>query len=41
MRDAMRERVRRFYDQKDMVAAYDELYRRHIEADAPALVEGV
>jgi len=30
MRDAMRERVRRFYDQRDMVAAYDEIYRRHV-----------
>jgi hypothetical protein len=29
MRDAMRERVRRFYDQRDMVAAYDEIYQRH------------
>ena len=31
MRDTMRERVRRFYDQRDMVAAYDELYCRHLE----------
>ena len=29
MRDAMRERVQRFYDQRDMVAAYDELYQRY------------
>ncbi|MDH3592289.1 MAG: GT4 family glycosyltransferase PelF [Planctomycetota bacterium] len=29
MRDTMRERVRRFYDQRDMVAAYDEIYQRH------------
>jgi glycosyltransferase involved in cell wall biosynthesis len=41
MRDAMRERVRRFYDQRDMVAAYDELYRRHVGAEAPAVTEGV
>jgi glycosyltransferase involved in cell wall biosynthesis len=30
MRDAMRERVTRFYDQRDMVAAYEELYLRHL-----------
>jgi len=30
MRDTMRERVRRFYDQRDMVASYDEIYRRHL-----------
>ena len=29
MRDAMRARVKRFYDQRDMVAAYDEIYRRY------------
>jgi glycosyltransferase involved in cell wall biosynthesis len=34
MRDTMRERVTRFYDQRDMVAAYDELYRRHAGKDA-------
>jgi len=39
MRDAMRERVRRFYDQKDMIAAYDELYQRHIRAEEPLPVE--
>jgi len=30
----LRERVRRFYDQKDMVRAYDELYRKHLEREA-------
>ena len=35
MRDAMRERVRRFYDQREMVAAYDELYKRHRDAEQP------
>jgi len=39
MRDAMRERVQRFYDQKDMIAAYDELYQRHIRALEPTPVE--
>jgi len=29
MRDTMRERVRRFYNQDDMVAAYDDIYTRH------------
>ncbi|MHC4547834.1 MAG: GT4 family glycosyltransferase PelF [Planctomycetota bacterium] len=29
MRDSMRERVRTFYDQRDMVAAYEEIYQRH------------
>ena len=29
MRDAMRERVQRFYDQRDMVVAYEELYKRY------------
>ncbi len=29
MRDAMRERVLRFYNQDDMVAAYDEIYTGH------------
>ena len=29
MRDAMRRRVTRFYDQRDMVVAYEELYRRY------------
>jgi len=33
MRDAMRARVKKFYDQRDMVAAYDELYQRHIKAE--------
>ncbi|MHC4732382.1 MAG: GT4 family glycosyltransferase PelF, partial [Planctomycetota bacterium] len=33
MRDAMRARVKEFYDQRDMVAAYDELYQRHIAAE--------
>ncbi len=40
MRDAMRERVRRFYDQRDMVAAYDELYRRFVALEEPLAVEG-
>ena len=31
--------VRRFYDQKDMIAAYDELYQRHIRAEEPLPVE--
>ena len=41
MRDTMRERVRRFYDQRDMVSAYDEIYTRwigrapHEEPEAP------
>ena len=34
MRDTMRERVRRFYDQRDMVASYDELYTRWSRACA-------
>ncbi|MGH7163652.1 MAG: GT4 family glycosyltransferase PelF [Planctomycetota bacterium] len=34
MGTAMRERVRRFYDQRDMVAAYDELYQRHLRRKA-------
>ncbi len=33
MRDSMRARVKQFYDQRDMVAAYDELYQRHIQAE--------
>ena len=33
MRDAMRERVRRFYAQEDMVAAYDEIYLSHLPSD--------
>ncbi|MHC4161251.1 MAG: GT4 family glycosyltransferase PelF [Planctomycetota bacterium] len=33
MRDAMRARVKQFYGQRDMVAAYDELYQRHIAAE--------
>jgi glycosyltransferase involved in cell wall biosynthesis len=41
MRDAMRERVRRFYDQRDMVAAYDELYQRFIKIEEPSPVEVV
>jgi glycosyltransferase involved in cell wall biosynthesis len=36
MRDTMRERVTRFYDQRDMVAAYDEIYRRHAGKKDPA-----
>ena len=31
MRNAMRERVQRFYDQRDMVSAYRDLYWSHIE----------
>jgi glycosyltransferase involved in cell wall biosynthesis len=30
MRDAMRLRVQRFYDQREMVAAYDALYKGHL-----------
>jgi len=30
MREAMRERVQRFYDQRDMVAAYHDLYHTHL-----------
>jgi glycosyltransferase involved in cell wall biosynthesis len=41
MRDAMRERVRKFYDQRDMVTAYDELYRRFVRLEKPLAVEGV
>jgi len=41
MRDAMRARVEKFYDQRDMVAAYREIYQRYIEAEACAPVEGV
>ncbi|MDH3592066.1 MAG: GT4 family glycosyltransferase PelF, partial [Planctomycetota bacterium] len=32
MRDTMRERVRRYYGQPDMVAAYDEIYHRYKNA---------
>ena len=43
MRDAMRLRVQRFYDQRDMVAAYDALYKGHLgkgpRAPAPAAGE--
>ena len=41
MRDAMRARVKRFYDQRDMVAAYDELYQRHIKAETELPAEPV
>jgi len=41
MRDAMRERVRRFYDQRDMITAYDELYRRFVRLEKPLAVEGL
>jgi glycosyltransferase involved in cell wall biosynthesis len=41
MRDAMRERVKKFYDQRDMVAAYDELYQRHIKAETEMPAEPV
>lgn len=30
---ALRERVRRFYDQRDMLSAYDEIYARHLRRD--------
>jgi len=33
MRDSMRERVRRYYAQDDMVAAYDEIYLSHLPTD--------
>ena len=39
MRDTMRERVTRFYDQRDMVAAYDEIYRRHAGKTDPTPAE--
>lgn len=35
MRETMRERVRRFYDQRDMVSAYDEIYTRWIGRAPP------
>ncbi len=42
MRDAMRKRVQTFYDQRDMVAAYDQLYRSHLEgAPGDAAAEAV
>ncbi len=39
MRDTMRERVRRYYGQPDMVAAYDEIYDRHKNAPTAELQE--
>jgi len=33
MRDSMRARVEQFYDQRDMVASYDEIYTRYKHAD--------
>ena len=37
MRDAMRARVQLYYDQRDMVAAYDEIYTRHAHARTPVV----
>jgi len=33
MGESMRERVQRFYDQRDMVAAYDEIYQRNLNRE--------
>jgi glycosyltransferase involved in cell wall biosynthesis len=38
MRDSMRKRVQSYYDQRDMVAAYDEIYRRHADTPTPELI---
>ena len=35
MGDAMRARVRRFYDEKDMVERYGKIYRRHVHSGEP------
>jgi len=35
MGEAMKERCRRFYDQRDMVAAYRDIYGRHLKRGAP------
>ncbi|MEM8882737.1 MAG: GT4 family glycosyltransferase PelF [Planctomycetota bacterium] len=39
MRDAMRARVEKFYDQRDMVSAYDEIYERYKTSDDRREVE--